>query len=135
MSLERAEWPLSSNAAFETPPNPAEPFDYNAVPSTFYFSAESVGSIPVRSVVEQGLDLLIEGLANVVLGVQKEIGGEEEEGEDGAAADGVVGDGMGVGMGGGLVEPNIPAGIGQDQTAMAGGYGGYGSQQGYGGSW
>ncbi|WVO22873.1 uncharacterized protein IAS62_004216 [Cryptococcus decagattii] len=115
---ERAEWPLSSNAAFETPPNPAEPFDYNAVPSTFYFSAESVGSIPVRSVVEQGLDLLIEGLANVVLGVQKETGGEEEEGDDGAGADGGVGDGMGIGMGGGLVEPNIPTGMGQDQIAM-----------------
>ncbi|KIR58766.1 DNA-directed RNA polymerase II subunit RPB3 [Cryptococcus bacillisporus CA1873] len=132
---ERAEWPLSSNAAFETPPNPAEPFDYNAVPSTFYFSAESVGSIPVRSVVEQGLDLLIEGLANVVLGVQKETGGEEEEGDDGAGADGGVGDGMGIGMGGGLVEPNIPTGMGQDQIAMGGGYGGYGVQQGYGGAW
>ncbi|UOH82715.1 hypothetical protein LQV05_005424 [Cryptococcus neoformans] len=132
---ERAEWPLSSNAAFETPPNPAEPFDYNAVPSTFYFSAESVGSIPVRSVVEQGLDLLIEGLANVVLGVQKETGGEEEEGEDGAAADGVVGNGMDMGMGGGLVEPNIPVEIGQGQMAMGSGYGGYGSQQGYGDSW
>lgn len=70
-----------------------------------------------------------------MLGVQKETGGEEEEGDDGAGADGGVGDGMGIGMGGGLVEPNIPTGMGQDQIAMGGGYGGYGVQQGYGSAW
>ena len=53
------------------------------MPSTFYFNAESVGSIPVRSAVEQGLDILIESLASVILAVEKETGMDEEEAEDG----------------------------------------------------
>lgn len=89
-SPEKGEWPLSPNAAFEAPPDPAEPFDYNAVPSTFYFNAESVGSLPVRSVVEQGLDLLVEHLAGVILAVEKETGADDDENE-----------------GGGLIEPNM----------------------------
>ncbi|ODN79041.1 hypothetical protein L202_04544 [Cryptococcus amylolentus CBS 6039] len=90
---ERGEWPLSNNAIFETPPDPNAPFDYNAVPSTFYFNVESVGSIPVRSVIEQGLDILVENLAGVILAVQKETGGDEEEGEGGEQ--------------GGIMEPNM----------------------------
>ncbi|KAK4683563.1 DNA-directed RNA polymerase II subunit RPB3, partial [Tremellales sp. Uapishka_1] len=81
---EQGEWPLSKNAAFEAPPDPAEPFDFNAVPSTFYFNAESAGSIPVRSAIEQGLDILIESLGGVIIAVQKETGvDEDEEGEEG----------------------------------------------------
>ncbi|CAD6576139.1 MAG: 45 kDa subunit of RNA polymerase II [Tremellales sp. Tagirdzhanova-0007] len=87
---EKGEWPLSPNAAFEASPDPAEPFDYNAVPSTFYFNAESVGSIPVRSAVEQGLDILVEDLAGVILAVEKETGADDDEDQ-----------------GGGLMEPNM----------------------------
>ncbi|WVQ81702.1 hypothetical protein IAT38_003827 [Cryptococcus sp. DSM 104549] len=109
---ERAEWPLSSNAVFETPPDPSEPFDYNAVPTTFYFNAESVNSIPVRSIVEQGLDLLIQSLAGVVLAVQKETGSGDDEEEEEVP---------------GFVEPNMGGG---DQM------GGYGQPpQEYQGSW
>jgi len=114
LQSEKGEWPLSPNAAFEAPPKPSEPFDFNAVPSTFYFNAESVGSIPVRSVVEQGLDILIENLAGVILAVQKETGVDEDEGEEGD----------------GIIEPNVngsaPDGFGQ-------GAGGYGESGGYGG--
>nr|XP_018261253.1 DNA-directed RNA polymerase II subunit RPB3 [Kwoniella dejecticola CBS 10117]OBR83411.1 DNA-directed RNA polymerase II subunit RPB3 [Kwoniella dejecticola CBS 10117] len=110
---ERAEWPLSSNAIFETPPDPSEPFDYKAVPSTFYYTAESVNSIPVRSVVEQGLDLLIENLAGVILAVQKETGVDEDE-EDGGENGDV-----------GVVEPDFSGMDGYGAPAPPqGGYGG-----------
>ncbi|WVO14649.1 hypothetical protein L204_102286 [Cryptococcus depauperatus] len=112
---ERGEWPLSSNALYETPPDPLLPFDYNAVPSTYYFTAESVGSIPVRSVVEQGLDILAEGLAGVILGVQKETGADQDDEQDEA----------------GIVEPNL----GQEQVQDGYAANGYGQQPEYGGSW
>ena len=94
---ERAEWPLSQNAEFETPPDPNQPFDYDAVPERFYFDCEAVGSIPVRNVVEQGLDILVTNLAKVIEGVDRETGGEENDDEGGE----------GEGEGQGLVEPNM----------------------------
>jgi DNA-directed RNA polymerase II subunit RPB3 len=124
LSAAKTEWPLSSNAAFEQPPNPDAPFDFNAVPSTFYMSAESVGSMPVRQVVEQGLDIMMDNLASLVLAVQVETGGdEEEEGMPGMVEPDMGGGGMtmGGGAGGG---PNGDGGYGQ------GGYGGGG-----GGGW
>ncbi|ORY35361.1 DNA-directed RNA polymerase [Naematelia encephala] len=108
------EWPLSSNAGFEAPPDPSEPFDYDAVPSTYYFTAESVGSVPVRSVVEQGLDILAESLGKVILAVQKETGVDEDEAEDadeGMVAPDLNGNGYGAGAYGG------------DQGGVGGGYG------------
>jgi DNA-directed RNA polymerase II subunit RPB3 len=80
--VEKAEWPLSTNANFEQPPDPSEPFDYNAVPSTFYYNAEGVGAVPVRDVVDKGLDILVKNLAEIILAVQKETGGDEEDEED-----------------------------------------------------
>ncbi|WVW85832.1 hypothetical protein I302_107870 [Kwoniella bestiolae CBS 10118] len=119
---ERAEWPLSSNAVFEPPLDPSLPFDYNAVPSTFYFTAESVNSIPVRSVVEQGLDLLIENLASVILAVQKETGVDEDEDENGDQ---------------GVTEPDFGEVNGYGNGAQVGDYGagGYGANGGGGGQW
>ncbi|ORX38686.1 DNA-directed RNA polymerase [Kockovaella imperatae] len=114
---EKAEWPLSSNAAFEQPPDPSQPFDYNAVPSTFYMNPEAVGSIPVRTIVEQGLDILVENLANVVLAVQKETGGDEDDEEDG---------------GGGMVDPTM--GMNGDGYGMNGQSDPY-REGGGGGSW
>jgi DNA-directed RNA polymerase II subunit RPB3 len=105
-TAEKAEWPLSTNAAFEQPPLPDEPFNYEAVPSTFYFNAEAVGSLPVRHVIEQGLDILTESLGRIILAVQAETGVDEDE-EEGA----------------GIVEPNL-GGIGAVNGDS--GYGGYG---------
>ncbi|KAK8854935.1 hypothetical protein IAR55_003674 [Kwoniella newhampshirensis] len=128
---EHAEWPLSENARFETPPDPTQPFDFNAVPTTFYFNAESVNSIPVRSVVEQGLDLLVEGLAGVILAVQKETGVDEDEGDEEAA---LVEPDLGPnGMPGGpqLDGYGAPAdygGGGGGRGGPAGGQGGWGGQ-------
>ena len=81
MIAEKAEWPLSQNANFESVPDPSQPFDYEAVPSTFYFNAEGVGAVPVRDVVERGLDILVNSLAGIILAVQKETGGDEEDEE------------------------------------------------------
>lgn len=105
--VEKAEWPLSRNAAFETPVDPTQPFDYNAVPETFYFDCEAVGSVPMRSVVEHGLDILVTNLAKVIEGVDIETGGGDDD-DDG------VDEGQGgyAGGGGGLVEPNMPNGGG-----------------------
>jgi DNA-directed RNA polymerase II subunit RPB3 len=80
---EKAEWPLSQNANFEAPPQPSAPFDYNAVPSTFYFDIEASGSVPVREVVTQGLDILAMNLAKVIEGVEIETGGRDEDDADG----------------------------------------------------
>ena len=124
----KAEWPLSSNAAFETAPDPSQPFDYNAVPSTFYISPESVGSIPVRSVVEQGLDILVDSLAKIVLAVQRETGGDEDEDEDDGGGDGMVEPDMGAmnGMNGGQMngQTNGYGGGGAQYGAQGGGAGG-----------
>lgn len=139
-STEQAEWPLSHNAAYEAPPNPAEPFDYNAVPSTFYLNMESSGSMPVRDVVEQGLDIMIDNLASVVTAIQAETG-VEEDGDDAQMQ-------MPMGQ---VQEPQIPYGgmnghgdangygngYGANGDIGAGGYGGYGApggQQGWAGS-
>ncbi|GFZ49328.1 DNA-directed RNA polymerase II subunit RPB3 [Saitozyma sp. JCM 24511] len=118
----KTEWPLSSNAAFEQPPNPDAPFDFNAVPSTFYMSAESVGSMPVRQVVEQGLDIMMDNLASLVLAVQVETGADEEE-EEGmpGMVEPDMGGGMTMTMGGGAGGPNGDGGYGQ-----GGAYGGAG---------
>lgn len=130
---------MSSNAAFETAPNPEEPFDFNAVPSTFYYNAESVGSMPVRQAVEQGLDILRDNLAAIILAVGQETGVDEDE-QDGAGfiepempngADGPGGMNGGGMMGG----PYDQGGFGAGSGAAPGGapYGGYGAG-GYGGS-
>lgn len=103
-AAEKGEWPLSSNAAFEQPVDPSEPFDFEAVPSTFYFNMEAVGSIPVKDIIVKGLDLLVDKLAATVLAVQKETGVDEDEADD---------------QGGGIIEPEMNGGGGQ-----MGGYGG-----------
>ena len=64
--------------------------------------------MPVRQAIEQGLDILIDNLAGVILAVQKETGVDEDEVEDGM---------------GGLEEPVLPPN----------GNGDYGGQGGYGG--
>ncbi|KAL7423511.1 RNA polymerase II subunit 3 [Cryptotrichosporon argae] len=101
---ENAEWPLSTNAAFEAPHDPTQPFDYNAVPSTYYFNTESVGSVDVQSVFEQACDIMIENLAGVILAVQRETGADDDEGE------------------GGIVEPDTGV------NGQPDGYGGYGGE-------
>jgi DNA-directed RNA polymerase II subunit RPB3 len=97
---EKEEWPLSQNANFEAPPDANQPFDYNAVPSTFYFDVEASGSVQVKEVITQGLDILATNLARVIEGVEIETGGREEDAEEDVGGMGLVEPGMGGGGGG-----------------------------------
>lgn len=113
------EWPLSSNAQFETAPDPNAPFDYKAVPSTYYFTAEGVGSVPVMSTFEQACDIMIDNLAQIIYAVQAETGGDEDDDDEA----------------GGIVEPVVNGeygygdvgGGGYDQWGGGGGGGGAGA--------
>ncbi|KAI9822783.1 MAG: 45 kDa subunit of RNA polymerase II [Thelocarpon impressellum] len=60
------EWPRSKNADWEEPPGDAEPFDYDAQPSRFYFDLESVGSLEPDAIVQQGIRVLQQKLALVI---------------------------------------------------------------------
>ncbi|KAJ1549980.1 45 kDa subunit of RNA polymerase II, partial [Cladochytrium tenue] len=52
------EWPIGPNGQLEDPPNPDEPFDYNAKPSRFYFTVEGTGVMDPKDVVVMALKLL-----------------------------------------------------------------------------
>lgn len=88
-------------------------------------SAEGVGAVPVKDVVERGLDILTDNLANVIMAVNRETGAEGDE-EDGAA-----------GLGGEMVDPEMGyANGGADMGANGydgGYYGAPGGGGGYGG--
>lgn len=88
-------------------------------------SAESVGSMPVRQVVEQGLDIMMDNLASLVLAVQVETGADEEE-EEGmpGMVEPDMGGGMTMTMGGGAGGPNGDGGYGQGVYGGGGGWGG-----------
>ncbi|KAH7367243.1 DNA-directed RNA polymerase II subunit RPB3 [Plectosphaerella cucumerina] len=61
-----AEWPDSKNAHQEDPPQENEPFDYNAVPSKFYFDVESAGNIEPDQIIQEGIKIMQEKLALVL---------------------------------------------------------------------
>ncbi|KAI5282749.1 45 kDa subunit of RNA polymerase II [Ascosphaera acerosa] len=73
------EWPISANAEWENPAPPDMPFDYDAVPSAFYFDVESIGSLEPDAIVQQGITVLQRKLAGVISSLTAP--------EDGAGAD------------------------------------------------
>ena len=84
LSLER---PTGKNAEWEDPPQEGEPFDYDAVPSRFYFNIETVGGLEPDVVMQQGIKVLQQKLAAVI---QELAGGDDRGGGGGGvpAADG-----------------------------------------------
>jgi DNA-directed RNA polymerase II subunit RPB3 len=58
--------PDSKNAHQEDPPQENEPFDYNAVPSKFYFDVESAGNIEPDQIIQEGIKIMQEKLALVL---------------------------------------------------------------------
>ncbi|KAI5286747.1 45 kDa subunit of RNA polymerase II, partial [Ascosphaera aggregata] len=72
------EWPISSNAEWETPAPPDMPFDYDAVPSVVYFDVESVGSLEPDAIVQQGINVLQRKLAGVISALTAPEGGDED---------------------------------------------------------
>lgn len=93
--------PKGKNAEWEDPPRDNEPFDYDAVPSLFYFDVESVGSLEPDAIIHQGIKVLQQKLAAVI---QELTGGAADDG--GARA--VNGDGMLDVNGYGVVGPRSP---------------------------
>lgn len=65
------EWPKSANADWEEPPKSTDVFDYNAQPDKFYFNVETVGMLKPNEVVERGIHVLQNKLAEVVLSLDK----------------------------------------------------------------
>jgi len=76
---ERKEWPLSDNAQHEIEPKPDEPFDFQAVPSKFYFEFETVGSLASDEVALMGLNTLIAKLAMLQMELKTEVEPESAE--------------------------------------------------------
>src|SRR5271167_3616614 len=58
--------PKSKYADWEDPPQAGEPFDYDAVPSRFYFEVESAGNLEPDTVIQQGIKVLQQKLAVVI---------------------------------------------------------------------
>ncbi|CAJ2511617.1 Uu.00g072420.m01.CDS01 [Anthostomella pinea] len=63
------EWPASKNANFEEPPAEGEPFDYDAVPSKFYFEVESAGNIEPDNIIHEGIKEIQKKLAGLIHGL------------------------------------------------------------------
>lgn len=73
--------PKSKNIEWEEPPQDGEPFNYNAVPSQFFFELESIGNLEPDAVVQQGIKVMQQKLAAVL---QELIGDETRNGDIGA---------------------------------------------------
>ncbi|KAI4870671.1 insert subdomain of RNA polymerase alpha subunit [Hypoxylon rubiginosum] len=73
-----SEWPKSKYAELEEPPAEGQVFDYDAVPSKFYFEVEGVGNIESDSIVLEGVKELQKKLAGLIhgLGENDGMGGE-----------------------------------------------------------
>ncbi|KAI5310226.1 45 kDa subunit of RNA polymerase II [Ascosphaera atra] len=114
------EWPISANAEWETPADPNMPFDYDAVPSTFYLDVESVGSLEPDAIVQQGINVLQRKLAEIISAIQAP--------EDGADGDmnGLGGMGMNGGQSPDAYEPPEVADGGFTAYGMGAGMGGQG---------
>lgn len=83
--LNLSSRPISANARWETPAPPDMPFDYDAVPSVFYFDVETVGSLEPDAIVQQGITVLQRKLANVISSLEASEGGNADDAFGGAA--------------------------------------------------
>ncbi|KAI1480791.1 insert subdomain of RNA polymerase alpha subunit [Daldinia eschscholtzii] len=64
-----AEWPKSKYADVEEPPAEGQPFDYDAVPSRFYFEVEGIGNIQSDAIILEGVKELQRKLAGLIHGL------------------------------------------------------------------
>ena len=104
--------PKSRNSEWEEPPQESEPFNYNATPSQFYISLESIGNIDPDSCVQQSIKVMQQKLAAVL---------QELAGGGGAGAGGDDLDGFGD-------NPRSPGAGGLNGASVVGGLGGAGGQ-------
>jgi DNA-directed RNA polymerase II subunit RPB3 len=62
------------------PPNPDEPFNYDAVPTRFFYDVETVGGLEPDQIVTQGISILQRKLAEIIKELSGGIGGPEDFG-------------------------------------------------------
>ncbi|KAG4220774.1 hypothetical protein PC116_g30747, partial [Phytophthora cactorum] len=62
-------WPKSKYADVEEPPAEGQPFDYDAVPSRFYFEVEGIGNIQSDAIILEGVKELQRKLAGLIHGL------------------------------------------------------------------
>ncbi|CAG9938853.1 unnamed protein product [Clonostachys rosea f. rosea IK726] len=116
------EWPKSKHAEWEDPPQEGEPFDYDAVPTRFYFEVEAAGNMEPDQIIQNGIRILQQKIGGLLKGLDpRKYGGEEEPDFDGPRSPDMNLDGS--------TTPWQDTGY---QTAYGGGYGG--GQTSYGGS-
>lgn len=77
--------PKSKYADWEEPQQEGEPFDYDAVPTKFYFEVESVGNLEPDAIIQQGIKVMQQKLASVIQDLTE---GEDDSGVNGGYEDG-----------------------------------------------
>jgi len=99
---------LSENSKLEDPPQDGEPFNYEAIPSQFFYNLESIGNLEPDAVVQQGIKVMQQKLAAVL----QELAGTETNGDAngfGPEADGMQ-DGQDYGVDQGYTTPYVNPG-------------------------
>ncbi|KAF2470602.1 insert subdomain of RNA polymerase alpha subunit [Lindgomyces ingoldianus] len=80
----KKEWPVDEeNANIDGGPQEDEQFDYNAVPTRFFYDVETVGGLDPDQIVLQGITTLQRKLAEVISSLT---GGDQGDGVDGFGA-------------------------------------------------
>ncbi|KAK3315360.1 DNA-directed RNA polymerase [Apodospora peruviana] len=126
----KSEWPPSEYAHLEEPPREDEPFNYDAVPSHFYFNVETAGNLPPDVIIAEGINVLQKKLAGLI----HELSEEGKDGDyDGPRSPEFNGGGDGWGQDQGYTTPGYGAGGNQSAWGGQGGTTPYG-QTPYGGS-
>lgn len=98
------------------PANPDEPFDYDAVPTRFFYDVETVGGLDPDQIVCQGIKMLQTKLASIIHELQGGVGGVD--GMDLGGAQSPTMGGYGGGVDGGYTTPGYG---GASQWGGAGG--------------
>ena len=62
------------------PPNPDEPYDFQAVPTRFFFDVETVGGIDPDQIVHEGISILQVKLAEIIKELTGGVGEPDEFG-------------------------------------------------------
>lgn len=108
--------PKSENAHREEAPQEGDVFDYDAVPTRFYFEVEGSGSIEPDAIIQEGIKELQKKLASLIHGLGESDGVNGEY--DGPRSPDAAMDG-----GGGWQDQGFttPYGTGGNQSAWGGG--------------
>jgi DNA-directed RNA polymerase II subunit RPB3 len=74
--------PKSKYAQWEEPPQEGEAFDYTAVPTKFYFEVEGVGTLEPNEIIQGGIRVLQNKLAELIHAVSGKEGDGDGDGGD-----------------------------------------------------